>query len=194
MDPVHACAGWSILCWIEAHPGLAAWLQAVFSVLAILVAIAAPVMMAAAERRRRQAHLNRQAVRVAGMVSAAIEVLAKPASDREKRQVFGEVGGYPVHIFESAKLALARLDIGTIEHEGISRAIHILSMHLQASENDVSDFAHFADSDDGGDRWASHIDERSQAAIDLYLSVKAAAAPRKANLLTRMRDHLPKKS
>ncbi|MFN7236894.1 MAG: hypothetical protein ACK5VL_04110, partial [Brevundimonas sp.] len=76
----------------------------------------------------------------------------------------------------------------------ISRAIHILSMHLQASENDVSDFAHFADSDDGGDRWASHIDERSQAAIDLYLSVKAAAAPRKANLLTRMRDHLPKKS
>lgn len=110
------------------------------------------------------------------MVSAAIEVFATSAADQERRQVFGEVGGYPSHIFDSAKLALAQLDIGSIEDESVSRAVHMLAMHLQASENDVGDFAHFASDDEGGDQWASHIAKRARDAEALYMTIKGSLA------------------
>lgn len=45
-----------MICWIEAHPGLAAWVQAVFSVIAILAAIGIAVW---------QRHVDREATRIA---------------------------------------------------------------------------------------------------------------------------------
>ena len=38
------CTGWSGLCWIESHPGLASWVQAVGAISALILAVGLPYL------------------------------------------------------------------------------------------------------------------------------------------------------
>lgn len=55
------CVDVAVLCWIEGHPGLATWLQAVFSVAAIVVAMTVPVILERRAIQRVQKRLHRRA-------------------------------------------------------------------------------------------------------------------------------------
>ena len=161
------CVDVAALCWIENHPGLAAWMQAVLSVAAIAIAILVPVWMAHRERRHRQTHLGNHAVQVAGVVVAAIEVFARSAGDPEKRKVFS-AGGFPMHVFGAAEEALASLNVTDIEDQEVARALRMLKIHLAGSMDDCEDFAEFSESDDGGQDWAAAMSKRSEKANQLY--------------------------
>lgn len=39
-----ACTDWSWMCWVEAHPGLSSWVQAVGAIVALAVAILIPLI------------------------------------------------------------------------------------------------------------------------------------------------------
>ena len=166
------CSDFAALCWIEAHPGLASWLQAIFSVAAVVVAILVPMIMASNERRRRQERLSRHALDAAGTVAAAIEVLANAAADAEKRKVFGVSGGYPMHTFTSARETLTSVNIADIEDEIISRSMRIISLRLASAVDDVEDFKEFSESDDGGTHWAAYLVDRSKSTNELYKTIQ----------------------
>jgi hypothetical protein len=63
---------WEIVsCWIESHPGLASWIQAVFSVIAIAAAGYFPI----AHERKRENRERKNMLRTLGYVAYTLETL-----------------------------------------------------------------------------------------------------------------------
>ena len=73
----------AVSCWIEGHPGLASWIQAVFSVIAIVAAGYFPI----AHERRRESRERKNMLRTLGYVAYTLEILidglSKALADKE---------------------------------------------------------------------------------------------------------------
>ena len=65
------------LCWVELHPGLASWIQAIFSVIAIAAAGYFPV----AHERKRENRGRINMLRTLGYVAHTLEVLISGLAD-----------------------------------------------------------------------------------------------------------------
>ena len=64
--------GWEVVsCWIESHPGLASWIQAFFSVIAIVAAGYFPI----AHERKRENRDRKNMLRTLGYVALTLEKL-----------------------------------------------------------------------------------------------------------------------
>ncbi len=77
------CADWSALCWVEGHPGLAAWVQAFGALIALAIAIALPIIQAA---RRRGAYRKLAIQTVSDVAGTIFNALKACQTD--------EAGGY----------------------------------------------------------------------------------------------------
>lgn len=64
--------GWEVVsCWIESHPGLASWIQAIFSVIAIVAAGYFPI----AHERKREGRDRKNMLSTLGYVAFTLEKL-----------------------------------------------------------------------------------------------------------------------
>lgn len=75
---------WEVVsCWIEGHPGLASWIQAIFSVIAIVAAGYFPI----AHERRRESRERKNMLSTLGYVAFTLEKLiaglASALSDKD---------------------------------------------------------------------------------------------------------------
>lgn len=70
--------GWEVVsCWIESHPGLASWIQAIFSVIAIAAAGYFPV----AHERRREGRERKNMLSTLGYAAFTLEKLIEGLSE-----------------------------------------------------------------------------------------------------------------
>jgi hypothetical protein len=83
--------GWeAVSCWIEGHPGLASWIQAIFSVFAIAAAGYFPV----AHERKRENRARKNMLRTLGYVAYTLETLidglSKALADKDLQRSWGQ--------------------------------------------------------------------------------------------------------
>lgn len=87
---MNACTtetGW--LRWIECHPGTAAWVQAIFTIVALLIAIGIPVFHDFLIRRRRGHQISERVREIARLAGAAIgSTLEEPTVAMIENAVF----------------------------------------------------------------------------------------------------------
>ncbi len=122
-DPVQlqtACSEAAFICWIEGHPGIASWLSAFGSLLALIVAFLVPVL---AEQRARSSERRRDSIVVlnalamaAGFADAFCTGLDEHGDDPAFDDAFPRAG--LVHTSEALSLAVpaaTRLGIAAME-------------------------------------------------------------------------------
>lgn len=156
------CTDVVALCWIEAHPGLASWLQAIFSVLAILVAIALPSFHDARRRRARQRRLQSA---VCSAVNGArilgnlfLDVMQKPTRVKGVTRV----RALPTISFEHAKADLAGLPLLELESSLLAtrvRTFHSMFCNLEDT------YTHLLERDEnyaGVSSWAALVKDKVQ--------------------------------
>lgn len=78
----------NFLCWIEAHPGLAGWLQAFFSVVAIGVSGFFPMWISSRERKKRKQHQRERVAILIDRLLTMFKSLAATVSDSLRAEMF----------------------------------------------------------------------------------------------------------
>ena len=78
----------NFLCWIEAHPGLASWLQAFFSVVAIAASGFVPMWIASRDRKKRKQHQRERVAILIDRLLTMFKSLAATVSDPLRAELF----------------------------------------------------------------------------------------------------------
>jgi hypothetical protein len=98
------CADPLWICWIEAHPGLASWVQAVGTIAALVIALMVPIISQSfadrAARRRHHHRMTEAVVAAAGSAAAFAEAVAQTENTEKFWLIF------PKHSFDQAEAAL----------------------------------------------------------------------------------------
>jgi len=109
--------------WIECHPGTAAWVQGVGSLLALAVAIAAPIWLARrTERLARQRFLET----IAAIGAEAQECLANAAKELGPDPDQGRTHVRSVAVFNRFRVAAAAVEgipVHLVPHHNLVRAV-----------------------------------------------------------------------
>ena len=164
------------LCWIEAHPGLASWIQAVFSIIAIVAAFLAPWVMEVAKERIRQRRLRRVAVEAMALASAAAKTFADAMADPELRKSFGEnPEGYPHYIFEEARSALSAVNGPEIDNFHLKQALQTFRVQFAGMATDLDYMRDFSDDDEMSRDWATSVRKRADAIRQVFDEARALA-------------------
>lgn len=89
---LNQCRDWRFICWIEAHPGLAAYLQGLFSVLAVVAAIAIArhqnklqLNLATAQATKEKQQQLTQARGIALLIRGDLDLLRRDALEALKK-------------------------------------------------------------------------------------------------------------
>lgn len=163
------CTDVAWLCWIEAHPGTAGWIQAVFSIIAIVVAFLAPWVLDASKEAIRQKRLRRVTIDAMGMASAAVTVIADTAENAEMRELFGtEADAFPHASFDIARTAIDTMPLVEIDDVALVRLAQSFTVKFVGALSEINHFKDFADDDEDGRQWAAMVRQRDQELASIY--------------------------
>lgn len=111
------CTDGHILCWIESHPGLATWLQAIFSVVAIYFAgkfARQQILQAKAQVGQSRRHIEAQRINVVHVLIRPILLVAKhiqPRFQQHPTEAILETGLAHFNDYKGALQSLPLFDI-----------------------------------------------------------------------------------
>lgn len=145
-----ACSDPDWLCWVEAHPALAGWFQAIFSVLAILAAIAVPLLLAWLDASRHKRRLHIAAFRAS---TAALATLGLLVDRIRGARVAGlhRLAVVPVGAIEANIAELEALPINTSDDLDLGRNVQFLLMSMRTARNSVKMAEEMDDAEIGSD-------------------------------------------
>ncbi len=163
------CTDAAWLCWIEAHPGTAGWIQAVFSIIAIVVALLAPWALDTSKEAFRQKRLRRVTVDAMGMASAAVTVIADTAENAEMRKLFGtEEDAFPHQSFDIARTAIDAMPLVEIDDVALVRLAQTFKVKFAGALSEIDHFKDFSDDDEDCRRWAALVRQRDHELTSIY--------------------------
>lgn len=105
-----------LLFWIEKHPGLAAWLQAVFSIIAIIAAVLMGWWQTHTVRKQSRIEEERSDVKNAGLCLLAIRSLGEALSD-----ISHVSGTVPLHVHREGSIVRINQCLNLLEKVAITR-------------------------------------------------------------------------
>ncbi|MDZ4108567.1 MAG: hypothetical protein U1E18_03095 [Brevundimonas sp.] len=126
-DAARVCTELAALCWIERHPGLAGWFQAVFSVLAIVVALVVPGLEARHQNRATQRRLHAAVQRASNnfeVVMAQLGKVAKVPSTGEGNRLCV----FPMVTLEMCESELRLIHVNDLEDTLLALSVQHLLM------------------------------------------------------------------
>lgn len=88
------------LCWIEQHPGLASWVQAVGTILAVLVAVLVPTLSAWLSERARIKEARGISLKAMALAGGATKAFVEGARAHGHDDAFDEA--FPDELFDNA--------------------------------------------------------------------------------------------
>lgn len=183
-----ACVDAAALCWIEAHPGLAAWLQMVFSVVAIVAAFLVPLHMARHERAVRQAALRAYALHASAVVVAAVGATARMAKDDAMRATFAMGGGFPPHVLGTAEAAFNSINMAEIEDMEANRLLRAMSIDLQGAVVDLAYLRQLAGDDEALDEWSATMQRRAAQLGKAHVELAALVHPARPSITQSLKS------
>lgn len=159
-----ACAEAAIICWAEAHPGTAAWVQAVLTPLSVAIAAAA-LLAPGWLHKRQQADARREAVRAAAVAALGsvsnLTMLLEAAKLAQREGVGLE---FPKSSLEAGVKPLRDFPVHAVTDLEAARALHSLRLLSESAIEDAEHLAQFANAGGVPTEFVSMLSERADQA------------------------------
>jgi hypothetical protein len=178
------CADPALICWLEAHPGTAAWLQAVLTPVSVALALAAilvPGWLAKQQRKVERREVLRSAATAAAVGAGAVRLVHAAAEIARNDPTNFRV---PRSLIESHARTVREFPLHALTDEEAAHAMHLIRLLVDSALDDAGELEELVETGGIPDRLVMMFDERAKDAEGAWraLAKLAGATEEQLNL------------
>ena len=129
-------AAW--LCWVEAHPALAGWFQAIGSIAAIVVALMVPYVQHQVQQRRERRRVAHAIVHLAHQAGSILGQLVKIAASPTQLEGMHRLQAFPEEMLDTVIDDLDRLPVQQFDDYDALGAVIALRGQMQRARGTLT--------------------------------------------------------